>query len=211
MTQIDTKSRILNAAEQLFAKEGYHFTSLRTITTTADANLAAVNYHFGSKEGLLKAVIERRLKPLNQRRADRIEKILSTAATEQRRPRTTDLLRAFIEPTLAFRNEGPGAVEFIALIGRAMNEPDETVRNCFIQQVMPLFILLYEGLKKARPELAEEILLTRLHFVLGAMSHVMCAGARPQISIPGIPQPLTDTPQAEEMIRFACAGLEAPC
>ncbi|NOQ41505.1 MAG: TetR family transcriptional regulator, partial [Desulfuromusa sp.] len=66
MAQYDTKTRILNSAEQLFAREGFHSTSLRTLTSRAEANLASVNYHFGSKDALLQAVIERRLLPLNQ-------------------------------------------------------------------------------------------------------------------------------------------------
>ena len=57
MSQPDTKERILDAAERLFAREGFHNTSLRAITGEADVNLAAVNYHFGSKEALLDAVI----------------------------------------------------------------------------------------------------------------------------------------------------------
>lgn len=211
MSQLDTKTRILNAAEQLFAKEGYHYTSMRAITGAAEVNLAAVNYHFGSKEALLKAVIERRLLPLNQIRIERIHAVLTAAAETEQRPETTDLLRAFIEPTLAFRNEGPGAVEFIALIGRALSEPDETVRTCFIQQVLPLFKLLFDSLHQALPDLPENVLLTRLQFTMGAMSHVMCISARPPLQIPGFPHPLADNCQAEELIGFARAGLEAPC
>ena len=49
MSQSDTKTRILDGAEQLFAREGFHNTSLRTLTSLASVNLASVNYHFGSK------------------------------------------------------------------------------------------------------------------------------------------------------------------
>ncbi|MCW8856810.1 MAG: TetR/AcrR family transcriptional regulator, partial [Kangiella sp.] len=54
-----TKSRILDAAEQLFAERGFAETSLRTITTRAKVNLASVNYHFGSKKSLIQAVFDR--------------------------------------------------------------------------------------------------------------------------------------------------------
>ena len=57
MSQIDTKNRILNAAEQLFASDGFHNTSMRAITGDAEVNLAAVNYHFGTKDALLQAVL----------------------------------------------------------------------------------------------------------------------------------------------------------
>ena len=57
--QSDTKQRILDAAEYLFAHDGYRGTSLRAITGKAKVNLAAVNYHFGSKGALLEEVIKR--------------------------------------------------------------------------------------------------------------------------------------------------------
>ena len=63
-----TKDRILDAAEALFMTHGYEATSLRAITAAAEANLAAANYHFGSKEELFEAVLTRRLDPMNQRR-----------------------------------------------------------------------------------------------------------------------------------------------
>ena len=63
MSQPDTKERILDAAEQLFGEHGPSDTSLRAITAAAGVNLAAVNYHFGSKEKLIEAVLSRRLEP----------------------------------------------------------------------------------------------------------------------------------------------------
>ena len=68
MTQADTKERILDAAELLFAEHGFSGTSLRAVTGEAEVNLAAVNYHFGSKMGLFKAVVLRRVGPLNEER-----------------------------------------------------------------------------------------------------------------------------------------------
>ena len=69
----DTKDRILDAAERLFADKGYSATSLRDITQEAEVNLAAVNYHFGSKEALLTALLERRLDPVNRKRLELLD------------------------------------------------------------------------------------------------------------------------------------------
>ena len=66
----ETKERILDVAETLFMEHGYEATSLRAITAAADVNLAAVNYHFGSKEELFQSVLTRRLDPMNQRRLE---------------------------------------------------------------------------------------------------------------------------------------------
>ena len=208
MSQPDTKTRILDAAEKLFAEDGFHNTSLRGITGLAKVNLAAVNYHFGSKNALLQAVIERRLLPLNRIRQQKLEAVLAQADAASQSPEAGQLLHAFIEPTLAFRNSGPGAKDFVALIGRALSEPDETVRNCFLQQVLPIFKLLFSGLQRALPQLPVNILLTRLHFTMGAMSHVMCMSARPALKLPGFPEPLAEDKLAEELITFVCAGLE---
>src|SRR6187401_3377009 len=67
---VATKARILDAAETLFMEQGFEGTSLRAITAAAGVNLAAVNYHFGSKEELFEAVLTRRLDPMNQQRVD---------------------------------------------------------------------------------------------------------------------------------------------
>lgn len=211
MAPPDTKTRILDTAEQLFARNGFHNTSLRDITGQATVNLAAVNYHFGSKDGLLKAVIERRIEPLNQLRQQKLEELLAAAKAAGQRPSVRHLMHAFIEPTLAFRRSAKGAADFIALIGRSLSEPDETVRNCFIESILPLFRLLFRGLQQALPELPERLLLTRLQFTMGALSHMMIASSRPVLPVPGFPEPLTEDQMAEQLIAFVSCGLEAPC
>jgi len=86
MSLSDTKERILDSAEYFFARKGFHNTSLRAITGRAGVNLAAVNYHFGSKEALLEAVFERRLVPLNRVRRQNLEVVRETARKEGRTP-----------------------------------------------------------------------------------------------------------------------------
>jgi len=206
----DTKTRILDCAEELFARDGFHNTSLRGLTTLADVNLAAVNYHFGSKEALLEAVIERRLLPLNQVRSDKIAAVLATARQQQKPPAVRELLRAFVAPTLEFRNSSPGARAFIALIGRSLSEPDATVRQCFMERIMPLFLYLQQALSSALPQLPAAILLTRLHFVIGSMSHVMCNGEQPATEEALLELPLPQEELIEQLLNFVCAGLEAP-
>src|SRR5438046_10505596 len=78
-TSADTKTRILDAAERLFVEHGFEATSLRSLTSSAGVNLAAVNYHFGSKEELFQAVLTRRLDPTNQERIELLSKLESGA------------------------------------------------------------------------------------------------------------------------------------
>ncbi len=207
MAQSDTKTRILDGAEQMFAREGFHNTSLRALTDLAEANLASVNYHFGSKEALLQTVIERRLLPLNRIRQ---EKILNVAQENSALPEAEALLRAFIEPTMEFRNSSPGARDFISLIGRSLSEPDETVRNCFMDLSQPILQVLFEALHQALPQLSPAILMTRLQFIMGTMSHVMCMSSPSVFNNPELPQPLDDTALVEQLIKYVLAGLEAP-
>src|ERR1700675_3517531 len=74
-TSADTKTRILDAAELLFMEHGFEATSLRSLTSAAGVNLAAVNYHFGSKEELFEAVLTRRLDPMNQERIELLTRV----------------------------------------------------------------------------------------------------------------------------------------
>ena len=210
MSPVDTKTRILDSAEHLFAQDGFHNTSLRTITARAEVNLASVNYHFGSKDALLQAVIERRLLPLNKIREDKVNQVLKQAQENQNQPTTDALLRAFIVPTLEFRNSSSGARDFISLIGRSLSEPDETVRNCFITLVLPNLQLLFKGLQEALPQLSPDILLARLQFIMGTMSHVMCMGTLSAFNNPALPPPLKLDALIEQLLKYVIAGLEAP-
>jgi AcrR family transcriptional regulator len=204
----ETKERILDAAEKLFAREGFHCTSLRAITREARVNLAAVNYHFGSKDALLSAVFARRLLPLNEIRRAGIEKVRLEARQRDCAPGLRDILTAFIEPTLRFREAGPGAQDFVALVGRAIAEPDETVRDVFMHLMEPLFLLLFDTLVESRPDWPRELLFWRLHFSLGAMSHTMCLAGKFRL----VPQGVTSATENETLIAmlldFITAGME---
>ena len=84
--QPDTKSRIMDAAERLFAIKGFQGTSIKRLACEAGVNQAAVNYHFGSKTALIEKVIDRRLTPINQQRMQRLEVVRRTAVMEHTRP-----------------------------------------------------------------------------------------------------------------------------
>ncbi len=169
----NTKRRILNAAESLFAMDGYRGTSMRAITSKANVNLAAVNYHFGSKKSLLEAVIKRRILPLNQVRRKRIEEAKESASKKGKKPDIKAVLYAFIEPTLLFRESDPGAKNFVTFIGRSFADPDDTVRKVFVRFIKPMFQLLFESVCEALPNLPRDVVFWRLQFTLGSLFHTM--------------------------------------
>ena len=171
--QADTKQRILDAAEYLFARNGYRGTSLREITDRAKVNLAAVNYHFGSKKTLVEEVIKRRLLPLNSLRKKRLEEVKAAADRKGKQPHIKAVLSAFIEPTLKFKESNPGAEHFFTFIGRSFTDPDNTVRDEFVRYIKPLFQLLFETACQSLPDHAGDIIFWRLHFTLGSLFHTM--------------------------------------
>ncbi len=209
MSQKDTKKRILDAAERLFASEGFHSTSLRMLTKDAGVNLAAVNYHFGSKEELIKAVIERRLLPLNKLRVKRLQEVRERAQQEDRLPGVRETLLAFFEPTFAFRRSGKGAQDFITLVSRSFYEPDDTVRTIFMGLVGKLFQLFYEVLCEAMPGLPKETIYWRLHFTMGAMGQALHMTGVCMLIPPGI-KPQKDSEELlEYFVNFIKSGMEA--
>ncbi len=100
--QCGTKEKLLDHAEQLFAEKGIQATSIRDITQNTGVNIASVNYHFGSKDGLVEQVLERRIIPLNQARVERLQQVFKIADAAGRKSSVEELLRALIEPTFEF-------------------------------------------------------------------------------------------------------------
>src|SRR5882724_7419233 len=95
----DTRSRILDVAEELFSEQGFDRVSIRDITKNARVNLAAINYHFGSKEDLIAAIFERRIVPVNRARLAALDAAQRSA---KRKTKLEDILEAFIRPTVQF-------------------------------------------------------------------------------------------------------------
>ena len=209
MSQPDTKQKILSAAEHHFARDGYHATSLRSITATAKVNLAAVNYHFGSKEALLEAVIERRLSPLNEMRLGQLEALLNQAEQVGEVPACRDILRTFIEPTLHLRQQDSETEDFVALIGRILAEPRGIAMSIFIHSMGPLMERLFQALSLSLPELSRETLFWRLHFAIGSLSHLMRCHERHAMVPEEISIDLPVETLVDLFLDFATAGMEA--
>jgi len=208
MSQSDTKQRLLDAAEHLFARDGYHATSLRGITTTADANLAAVNYHFGSKEALLEAVIVRRLDPLNVIRRGQLEALLQKAELAGESPSCREVLRAFVEPTLRLRQQGSEAEDFIALIGRTLAEPRGIAMSIFLRHMQPLLQRIFQALALSLPTLTEQDLFWRMHFTMGCLSHIMRCHERYSMVPENVNIDLPVDELIEYFLDFTTAGME---
>lgn len=208
MSSPDTKRKILDAAEHLFARDGYHATSLRGITTAAKVNLAAVNYHFGSKEALLEAVIVRRLTPLNEIRRGRLEDLLQKSASAGERPACREVLRTFVEPTLRLRQQGSETEDYIALIGRTLAEPRGIAMAIFMRHMGPLMQRIFHALSLAQPNLSSRDVFWRMHFAMGALGHVMRCHERHALVPDNVDIDLPVEELVEYFLDFTTAGME---
>src|SRR5258708_6348810 len=112
---IDTKQKILDTAEQLFGEQGYAATSLRQVIAAAEVNVAAVHYHFGSKEDLLDAVVNRKVGPVNVARMERLDRL----EAETKPIDVEQVLEAFLMPTAEMAEHNP---TFVRLMGRILVE-----------------------------------------------------------------------------------------
>jgi AcrR family transcriptional regulator len=207
---VETKERILDAAETLFMEHGYEATSLRALTAAADVNLAAVNYHFGTKEELFQAVLTRRLDPMNQRR---LELLSSFEAKSAPKPLPCDLiLSALLAPALTLaRDPQRGGSNFLRLLGRAYADPAPFIRQFLSDQYAEMITRFKAAFGRALPQMPRKELSWRLHFIMGALSYTL-AGTDALKLIAEL-NPL-ETTNDEILLRrlapFLLAGLTAP-
>ena len=206
----DTKGRILEATELLFIEFGYEAMSLRQITARAKVNLAAVNYHFGSKEALMQSVLGRRLDPLNTRRL-----ALLTACEERwtKEQLTCDhVLGALFVPALQMaRNPDTGGPAFLRLMGRVYSDTSPFVQNYLLGHYAPVFGRFFEAFSCALPHVPRAELGWRLHFSLKALAGVL-AGDDLNNLLPMFTQgkPMNDASLLARLTALVVATLNAP-
>lgn len=200
--QFSTKDRILNAAEALFAEQGFSGTSLREVTSRADVNIAAVNYHFGSKENLINEVFRRRMDEMSESRISLLEQ-----ATAQSSCDLEPILRAFVIPALAVSSER-GGVAFIRVIARAYAEKNDGLRAFLSARYGHVLREFAQALANCLPELSKEQLYWRLDFVAGALTYAMADFGAIKRQ-PGVSLDSHHQRAADELIAFAAAGLKA--
>lgn len=168
------KHAILGTAQRLFAEEGFEKVSLRMLTQEAGVNLAAVNYHFGSKEGLIDAVVGAYVNEVN---AGRLEALSNAEAKAGNKPLAVEtILECFMQPALDAVRRSPLTEKlFFRLMGRCMNDdrglrgmPEAAIKG--FQDVLTEFP---RALQAALPQLQRNEILLRLHFTVGVMIHAL--------------------------------------
>lgn len=206
--QHETRTRILDAAEELFMQHGFEGTSMRQLTARAGVNLAAVNYHFGSKDALIEAVFKRRLDPMNA------ERVAALDALEKEGPALTsvDIIRAFVVPSLRLIEDAKGGGRnFIRLLGRTYTEPAKAVRALIGQMYAPTMERYKRALERALPQMPADELVWRMHFMFGTLAYTLAATDTVQLIAGCKPEDRYDARLLEERLTvFLAAGLHAP-
>ena len=206
--QLDTRDRLLNTALWLFAEQGFKATSLRQITQEAGANVASVNYYFGSKEEMLNELIRRRVEPLNKRRFALLEKYRVEAAGQ---PIPLEkIFEAFFQPF--FRSVAPytdkDTMDLIHIIERLTEQP--TLRQAVYEEhFKKLSITILEALSETLPELEPAELHWRFHFSVTLMLSSMSTRQRVGNSSKGLCDPEDIEGMVTRLIQFICAGFRA--
>ena len=206
----ETKARILDAGEALFMEHGYEATSLRAITAAAAVNLAAVNYHFGSKEELFQAVLTRRLDPMNQARVVLLDKLEADAAAQ---PLSCEqILTALLTPALTLaRDPQRGGKNFLKLLGRAYADPAPFIRQFLSEQYAQMIARFKAAFGRALPQLPRKELSWRLHFIMGALSYTLAGtDALKLFSQVTAVEKDNDELLIQRLAPFLVAGLKAP-
>lgn len=171
---LETPWRILDAAETLFVEHGLEATSMRMITATAGVNLAAVNYHFGTKENLIQEVFRRRLGELNQRRLAALARIEEGAQRSGVRIKPSQVLEAFFEPSLQMATDQThGGRIFMQLLGRTYTEPNAFVRKFLAAEYADTLGRFLDALYASLPGVPRDEILWRFHFMMGATSYAI--------------------------------------
>ncbi len=201
-----TKERILETTERLLAEHGFEAVTLRDITTAAEVNVAAVNYHFGSKEKLFEEIQCRYVNPVNDERL----RMLELATANGRVAGLREILEAFMRPFLfAVTRRKMCEQLFFKLMGRCIIDQQGDLPDVLLPPFEKVVESFTAALHVAEPDLPVETLLWRLHYTFGVMAHTLLHGdALRRLTREACGDPDFEV-QLQGMIDFCYAGFHA--
>ncbi|EGA66966.1 TetR family transcriptional regulator [Vibrio brasiliensis] len=201
-----TKEKILDVAEALFAEHGFKDTSLRTITSKAGVNLASVNYHFGDKKTLVRAVLNRYLEAFMPAVQDALINLNLNDSYEM-----ADVFESLRSPLRNLNDVRPnGTSRFMLLIGRGYTDVQGHLRWFITTRYQDTLSLFTESVMKANPKLTQEELFWRLHFTLGTCVFTMASSqALLEIAENDYGKAMDAKSVVDQLIPFLAAGVAA--
>ena len=205
-----TRKQILDAAGRLFAKKGHDNTSLREITSAARVNLSSVNYHFGSKEGLIQAVYQQQLDSLNHERLSMLDRFEAQAGGAALTP--AQIVEAFFRPLVRHAvGHAVGKKPFMPLLEHGTSDPNSFIRTLIMSGHSDIVERFCAALTRALPDVPEVEIFWRFQFMLGAAS---CAISGMDGLLLALNRANTESFDVERLCRrllvFLIGGLMAP-
>ncbi len=201
-----TKEKILDVAEGLFAEYGFNDTSLRTITSKAGVNLASVNYHFGDKKTLVRAVLNRYLEAFMPEMKQSLERL--NERDDYDMAEVFEALRAPLRSLSELRPNGTS--RFMLLIGRGYTDVQGHLRWFITNRYNDVLTLFTDPVLKANPNLTRETLFWRLHFTLGTCVFTMASSqALAEIAENDFGSKVDPKSVVDQLIPYLAAGVAA--
>ncbi|OEC26207.1 TetR family transcriptional regulator [Vibrio cholerae] len=201
-----TKEKILDVAEGLFAEYGFNDTSLRTITSEAGVNLASVNYHFGDKKTLVRAVLNRYLEAFMPEMKQSLERL--NERDDYDMAEVFEALRAPLRSLSELRPNGTS--RFMLLIGRGYTDVQGHLRWFITNRYNDVLTLFTDSVLKATPNLTRETLFWRLHFTLGTCVFTMASSqALAEIAENDFGSKVDPKSVVDQLIPYLAAGVAA--
>lgn len=207
----DTKERLLDAAEHVFAEKGFEGTSMRAVTQAAGAAVSAANYHFGSKRELLRAVLRRRIEPLNRARLERLAEL--EARLGGRAPDLEDVVEALVRPAFELRAShlgGDGRAFMRHVAARLFADPPPELASLKAELMADVNDRFTAALARALPDVETGGHAVALQLTAGLMVHVLSGQVDPEAAgaLPGRESEPWER-LCGAVVRYAAAGIRA--
>lgn len=160
----DVSTAILAAGERAFAEFGYAGASMRGIARDAGVNQAMIAYYFGSKEGLLHAIMRRRSSVVNARREVLLEHLLA-----QGQPTVDDLIEAFLAPLVELgTDEEQGGYSYVRMLAVFMHSVDEVAKRVIAENFDGIARRFTDVFREIEPQMTESDAIRAYLLSLGA-------------------------------------------
>ena len=175
--RLQARARLLQAGEKILAEQGYAGTSLRAVMAQAEVDTGAIHYHFKNKLGLLKALFEQRVSPINVQREALLQQLELQEQQTGQLPAVEDVLHAFIAPALRTAYT-PEEAAFNRVTALCSVDPMQEVREVVFNAYDAIALRFATLLRKAVPQLSETEFQWRLECMYGAMMYIRSDNGR---------------------------------
>ncbi len=200
-----TRERILLTAERLFAEYGYDGVSIRQIGAAADAQIALINYHFGTKEMLYRAVFENRITPLSERRRIALAEALSGEAGA---PTIEAVLDALARPWIEMHGTEEGRC-YTRLIAREGTDPREAERGIVRDLLDPIAFEFLEAMEQVLPDHRRSDIHWAYHFFISTLQMILANPGRVERLSGGLLDHRSNDATVKRLVSFVSAALNA--